>query len=151
MGLIEFITELEQFGFFTYIYPFLISYIIFFVLLFLTINKIKFLSDNKPLKALINLIISSFISYIIAMMLLSFSIIPTLIQLILSLKFGFILHIIIFAFIIFSGVLWIIMLIDAIRKDFEKSNEKVIWILVIIFGGLMGGYIFYFLQKFIKT
>ena len=47
-------------------------------------------------------------------------------------------------------VLWVIMLIDAARredKDFpdKGDNQKMIWILVLVLGGWIGAVVYYFL------
>lgn len=44
-------------------------------------------------------------------------------------------------------ILWIWMLIDATRREFPKSDEKVVWILVLVLAGIMGAVIYYFLVK----
>ena len=42
---------------------------------------------------------------------------------------------------------WIWMLIDAIKNLPSEGNTKLIWILVIIFAGVMGALIYYFVQR----
>ena len=47
-------------------------------------------------------------------------------------------------------VFWIMMLIDVIRredKEFKTNNEKLIWVLVIIFTHIIGALIYYFMVK----
>jgi TctA family transporter len=44
-------------------------------------------------------------------------------------------------------ILWIIMLIDAIKRVYPNPNEKIIWILVILFTGYIGAIIYYFVVK----
>ena len=41
-------------------------------------------------------------------------------------------------------VFWIIMLVDSIKRKFKNDTEKIVWVLVIIFTGLLGGLIYYF-------
>lgn len=41
---------------------------------------------------------------------------------------------------------WIWMLIDCLRRDF-KGNEKIIWVLVIIFAKIVGALIYFFVVK----
>lgn len=41
-------------------------------------------------------------------------------------------------------VFWIIMLVDACTRKFKESNDKVVWVLVNIFAGLIGSLIYYF-------
>jgi uncharacterized membrane-anchored protein len=42
---------------------------------------------------------------------------------------------------------WIWMLIDAITRIPSEGNTKLIWILVIIFTGVIGALIYYFVQR----
>ncbi|MBI3623107.1 PLDc N-terminal domain-containing protein [Candidatus Pacearchaeota archaeon] len=41
-------------------------------------------------------------------------------------------------------VFWLIMLIDSITRKFKESNDKVIWVIVNVFLGLLGAFIYYF-------
>ncbi len=46
-------------------------------------------------------------------------------------------------------VLWIWMLIEVIQRDdasFKDENGKLLWILIVILGGWVGGLIYYFLE-----
>ena len=42
---------------------------------------------------------------------------------------------------------WIWMLIDAITRIPSEGNTKLIWILVVIFAGIIGALIYYFVQR----
>lgn len=42
---------------------------------------------------------------------------------------------------------WLWMLIDCAKRDFPKPNDKVVWILVIIFIQIVGASIYYFMIK----
>jgi len=55
----------------------------------------------------------------------------------------------VFLVVVFVGgfVLWILMLIDCIKRDFKKENDKIIWILVIALLGTLGAIIYYFAVK----
>lgn len=46
-----------------------------------------------------------------------------------------------------SFVFWVMMLVDVIQRKFKDPNEKLIWILVIIFAHIVGALIYYFLVK----
>lgn len=48
--------------------------------------------------------------------------------------------------LIFS-IFWIWMLIDVIKRDFKDPNERLIWVLVIIFTHLIGAILYYLLVK----
>ena len=41
-------------------------------------------------------------------------------------------------------VFWLMMLIDVINRKFKESNDKVIWVMVNIFVGILGALIYYF-------
>lgn len=51
-------------------------------------------------------------------------------------------------FLILIGVLcfifWLVMLIDSITRKFKDSTDKIIWVLVNIFVGIVGVLIYYF-------
>lgn len=51
----------------------------------------------------------------------------------------------IFCIVVFLFWLW--MLIDCAKRDFPKPNDKVVWILVIIFIQIVGATIYYFMIK----
>ena len=42
---------------------------------------------------------------------------------------------------------WIWMLIDVIKKCPSADNKKVIWVLVVIFLGIIGAAVYYFVQR----
>ena len=42
---------------------------------------------------------------------------------------------------------WIWMLIDVITKCPSADNKKLIWVLVVIFAGIIGAIIYYFVQR----
>ena len=42
---------------------------------------------------------------------------------------------------------WLWMLIDAITKAPSEGNTRLIWILVIIFAGIIGAIIYFFMQR----
>ena len=44
-------------------------------------------------------------------------------------------------------VFWILMLIDSIKRNFKKENDKIIWVLVIVLTGILGAIIYYFVIK----
>ena len=48
---------------------------------------------------------------------------------------------------ILSLVFWIWMLVDCIKRDFKKEDEKIIWLLVIILVQVIGAIIYYFVVK----
>ena len=44
-------------------------------------------------------------------------------------------------------IFWIFMLIDCLRRDFRKENEKIVWVLVIVLLGFIGASVYYFVVK----
>ncbi|MBU1111416.1 MAG: PLDc N-terminal domain-containing protein [archaeon] len=52
-------------------------------------------------------------------------------------------------FAVFLGmmVFWIMMIVDAAQRKFKKEDEKVIWILVLAFAGVIGALIYYIVIK----
>jgi uncharacterized BrkB/YihY/UPF0761 family membrane protein len=61
--------------------------------------------------------------------------------------FWIIFALIIFALTIFVFVFWILMLIDCVKRKFKEDSEKIVWVLVIIFTGIIGALIYYFIVK----
>jgi TctA family transporter len=54
----------------------------------------------------------------------------------------------IFLFALIGFVLWLWMLIDSIsRKNYESENERLLWVLIIFFAGILGALIYYFMVK----
>jgi len=52
-----------------------------------------------------------------------------------------------FAIALFAFVFWVWMIIDCAKRDFKKDVEKIVWILVLIFTGIIGAIIYYFVVK----
>ncbi|ATU08948.1 PLD nuclease N-terminal domain-containing protein [Methanohalophilus portucalensis] len=48
---------------------------------------------------------------------------------------------------IFGTAFWIWMLIDCITKETDRSNERLIWIIVIVFTHLLGAILYFILRK----
>ena len=62
--------------------------------------------------------------------------------------FGIILLVLVFiAIFAFLFVFWILMIIDCVKRDFKGDNDKVAWILVLVFLGFLGAAIYYFVVK----
>ena len=52
---------------------------------------------------------------------------------------------VIFGMLLF--VFWIWMLIDCLKRNFKKDNDKIVWVLVIVFLSVLGAVIYYFVVK----
>ena len=48
---------------------------------------------------------------------------------------------------VFAMVFWIWMLIDCATKERNEGNDKLIWILVILFTHLLGALIYFFVRR----
>ena len=57
------------------------------------------------------------------------------------------LSLLLFLFIIAIFAFWIWMIIDCARRDFKKSDDKIIWLLVVILVGIIGAILYYFIIK----
>ncbi len=44
-------------------------------------------------------------------------------------------------------VFWIFMIIDCATKEPSQGNDKLIWILIIIFGSLIGALVYYLVRR----
>lgn len=42
---------------------------------------------------------------------------------------------------------WLFSLIDCVKRDFANSSEKVVWVLVLIFVGILGAFIYNIVVK----
>ncbi len=45
---------------------------------------------------------------------------------------------------LFLFIFWILMLVDAVQRKFKGPNDKLVWVLVLIFLNLIGAIIYYF-------
>ena len=57
------------------------------------------------------------------------------------------LMLILMAVFVFLFVFWIIMIIDCAKREFKGENDRVVWILVLVFLGFIGAVIYYFVVK----
>ena len=46
-----------------------------------------------------------------------------------------------------STIFWIVEIVDVVKRDFQEPNNKVIWLLVIIFLHFFGAILYYFIGK----
>lgn len=44
-------------------------------------------------------------------------------------------------------IFWIVMIVDCAKRKFTGDTEKVVWILILIFLGIIGALIYYFVVK----
>lgn len=49
--------------------------------------------------------------------------------------------------IIFLFVFWIMMIVDVAKRDFPRTEEKIVWVLIILLAHILGAFIYYFLVK----
>jgi tellurite resistance protein TehA-like permease len=60
---------------------------------------------------------------------------------------GIIFFIAALALAIFLFIFWILMIIDCAKREFKGDEEKIVWILVLIFINWLGALIYYFAVK----
>jgi prolipoprotein diacylglyceryltransferase len=48
---------------------------------------------------------------------------------------------------ILAFVFWILMLVDCVKRKFKEDSEKIVWVIVIVFTGIIGALIYYFVVK----
>lgn len=51
------------------------------------------------------------------------------------------------ALIVFLFIFWVLMIIDIAKKKFKNDNDKIVWILIVIFLNWIGAIIYYFVIK----
>jgi len=61
--------------------------------------------------------------------------------------FIIILQILMVAIGIAAMIFWILMLIDVVTREFPNPNDKLMWVLLIIFTHSIGALVYYFLVK----
>ena len=52
-----------------------------------------------------------------------------------------------FAVSILALVFWILMIIDCAKRKDLSDNERIVWILVLVFLGIIGAAVYYFVVK----
>ena len=48
---------------------------------------------------------------------------------------------------VFATLFWIWVLIDCITKESSEGNDKVAWVLIILFAPLIGALLYYFVRR----
>ena len=61
--------------------------------------------------------------------------------------FVFLMWFLLFAIGITSLVFWIFMIVDVAKRNFKQENDKILWLLVVILAGAIGGLVYYFVIK----
>ena len=51
------------------------------------------------------------------------------------------------AVIIFCFIFWILMIVDAAKRDFKTDGEKIAWVIIVVFLHILGALIYYFAVK----
>ena len=44
-------------------------------------------------------------------------------------------------------IFWIVMLVDLLKRDFKKENDKIVWVLILLFAQSIGALIYFFMVK----
>ena len=55
----------------------------------------------------------------------------------------FVFWVLVFALIVGSIVLFIWMLVDCVRRKFRNDVEKIVWILILVFTGIIGALVYW--------
>ena len=53
----------------------------------------------------------------------------------------------ILALILLISCFWVWMIVDCAKREFEKPDEKTVWILVIVLVGVIGAIVYFFAVK----
>ena len=61
--------------------------------------------------------------------------------------FSFFMFIFIFGFGIIGTLFWLWMLIDCAAKEPSEGNDKLIWIIIIVFTHVLGALIYFFIRR----
>nr|WP_321431376.1 PLD nuclease N-terminal domain-containing protein [uncultured Methanolobus sp.] len=61
--------------------------------------------------------------------------------------FSFFMFIFIFGFGIIGTLFWLWMLIDCATKEPSEGNDKLIWIIIIVFTHVLGALIYFFIRR----
>ena len=56
-------------------------------------------------------------------------------------------HLLIVAFLLGASIFWVLMIIDCATKEPTRGNDKLIWILIVIFTHWIGALIYYFVRR----
>lgn len=50
-------------------------------------------------------------------------------------------------FFVLQLVMWVWMLVDCLKNESSEGNDKVIWILLMVFLGIIGSVLYYFIRR----
>ena len=65
-----------------------------------------------------------------------------------AMAIGFMFFMLIIIILLVLGLIfWIVMIVDCAKRNFKKDSEKIVWILVLVFLGVLGAIIYYFVVK----
>ncbi|MBP1909829.1 PLDc N-terminal domain-containing protein [Methanolobus bombayensis] len=64
-----------------------------------------------------------------------------------GIAFPFFMFIIFFGFGIIGTLFWLWMLIDCATKEPSEGNDKLIWIIIIVFTHLLGALVYFFVRR----
>ncbi|MDG6243299.1 MAG: PLD nuclease N-terminal domain-containing protein [Methanolobus sp.] len=62
-------------------------------------------------------------------------------------SFSFLIFFLFFGIGIIGTLFWLWMLIDCATKEPSEGNDKLIWVIVIIFANLLGAIIYFFVRR----
>jgi len=53
----------------------------------------------------------------------------------------------IIAIFILAFIFWIFMIVDCAKRKFKNDSDKIVWILILVFLGIIGAIVYYFVVK----
>ena len=56
-------------------------------------------------------------------------------------------HLLVVALVLGASIFWVFEIIECATKEPAGGNDKLIWILIIIFTGWIGAFIYYFVRR----
>ena len=66
---------------------------------------------------------------------------------VLAFGFGSPVDLFVIVLLLLPSIFWLIQLIDVLRRHFPEPNNKIIWVLVILFTHLIGALVYYFVGR----
>jgi hypothetical protein len=64
-----------------------------------------------------------------------------------GIAFSFLMLIFVFGFGIIGTLFWLWMLIDCATKEPSEGNDKLIWIIIIVFTHVLGALVYFFIRR----
>ncbi len=66
---------------------------------------------------------------------------------VLAFGFGSPVDLFVIVLVLLPSIFWLMQLIDVLRRQFPEPNNKIIWVLVVLFTHFIGALIYYFVGR----